>query len=136
MEQDKGLLDLADRWEKAKGPDREMDARTWWETYGRHRKADDRASWQRNPAAAATRYWPGWEKRDEIPHLSASLDAAMTLFSDWTGLELLAPVDDAVVWSAYFTLSDGRSVSGYHETRELAVVAALLRALASHQETE
>lgn len=118
------LLELADRIERAEGPDRKLDARIWWETYGRHHKADDRASWQRNPASAASRYWPGWEKRDEIPHLTASIDAALTLVPEgaaWWRVEQ----DSEGFWSRV----QGMPCQG--ATPALALCSAALRARAT-----
>jgi hypothetical protein len=143
------LLQLAERVERAEGPDRALDGLIHilanpdlpWiigqepgpfpqtPIYG---TLSDFREWAWRSCDAAEAY----ERRDPAdgigaPFYTASLDAAMSLVPEgWTGLELLAPVDDAVLWSAYFHGPFG-CWDGFGATRELAIVSASLKALAS-----
>jgi hypothetical protein len=140
------LLQLAERVERAEGPDRELDCRIWL-FVGERLGGDSEQAFRRSepikPGIVVAGRWMGsaLEKYPEdvrgvarnwnVPTFTASLDAAMSLVPEgWTGLELLAPVDDAVLWSAYFHGPFG-CWDGFGATRELAIVSASLKALAS-----
>ena len=128
-------MKLSDRIEQLAGRDREVDAEA---AVALDWRFDEWEEGEPTAKGMVEKHGMDWlvSRMDEgmspwrlIPRYTASLDAAMSLVPEgWTSLELLAPLDAVVVWSAHFTLADGRVASGYGETRELAVVCAALRA--------
>jgi hypothetical protein len=118
------LIELADRCEKATGPDRELDAQIWL------------ASEPRTEGAVPDENCAGWVRRDgwafgcaKAPDYTASLDAAMTLVPegyDWVigrtngGLTIHAEVGGR-----------GDEYMRFGSTPALALCAAALRARAA-----
>lgn len=127
------LLALAERCEKAEGPDRLL-SQAIAEAVGW--KCDLGTNWARESASV---WWrdPGGNTRD-LPDFSASLDAALSLvpegcapMQDWHHLRDDLP--GVLVWECYVQqVSDGHTIgSADAGTPALAMAAAALRARAA-----
>lgn len=123
------LLALAARCEKATGPDRELDRDIIFGIYPKDRVAT--FDGVKHISTMTGRNGEPWflplADRDDCPHFTASIDAAMTL------------VPDGSVWtieerSAWVRMLDSRAKAGVREsqsfsqTTPLAICAAALRA--------
>lgn len=110
------LLDLAERCEKAEGPDRALDLAIW--------------------NASGTRYNTGAYEAPCCPHFTASIDAALTLVPEgwlftvasYRGEDNAQPFYADCMDEAVFHGADGDAVTSLAATPALALCAATLRA--------
>lgn len=120
-----GLVDLAERCEKASGPDRELE----W----RIAEAIGVGEWRQSTVWPP--FMPGSKIDKAIPAYTASLDAAMTLVPDQHsyGIEAYTPDHNTLGWTVHLLLDAnilGRGVSAFATTFSLALCAAALKARA------
>lgn len=118
------LIALAERVEKATGPDRELDALIaeaagWSDVWYRDGMAEGWA--------------PGGVCEAGVPHYTASLDAAMSLVPEgWDHMEVYRPDHQTLGWTVHLkpNANIGREGwTGFAQSYALAVVAAALRAI-------
>ena len=120
--------ELAERCEQATGPDRELDCLIV-ETFGWKRIAKGRLFFRE--------IW--WERGNDrlwlpqIPKLTVSLDAAMTLVPEgWERFDVDATAPElGIDWTLHGPMKD--EAKGTADTPALALCAAALRAIAAHQ---
>jgi hypothetical protein len=146
------LIALAERVERAEGPDRELDALIEVAVFGFPQRAYDQANGLRNRGADPLDKML-WLKNWGVPRYSASLDAAMTLVPEgWrVGFEQGSRFDHApemcMAWVWPFASeydpdwqlgqegqqSNPDAQKGYAATPALALCAASLRAMAEQK---
>jgi hypothetical protein len=130
------LLELAERCEKATGPDRALD-----EAIARV------VSWRPDGLTASEKYPPWWfADAFGMPRYTASLDAAMTLAMPHWWWNASAPLSEAAYgWSredqrqpraGFEMIGEPYSVGARAATVPLAICAAALRALANQPEDQ
>lgn len=143
------LLELAERCERATGPDRELDALIWMEVTPSATRRETVV-----PPTSARKGWTIDETRDGsgrlivVPAYSASLDAAMTLVPEGDGVAyILGDGPWAGPHARIWEISAEKAAAGAKEpiawevgsnahTLPLALCAAALRARATLPEGE
>jgi len=124
------LKELQQRVSEAKGPDRELDARIWWEfdaeKYGIDRSILSIAETANVIAMLDHRLGKSWRTEfKELPQYTASLEAALALV-ERMGLDTRSILTEALTRTAHWTYHRG---STFLEALVLAVLYIALVAL-------
>jgi hypothetical protein len=129
------LNDLAERCERATGPDRELDAAIFCAFPHAGVRSCTPA---KKPGAVTALYEIGGYAAFQSPLYTASLDAAMTLVPEGWHKAFNSQVGGAWVWPSgaeYLdAINDPRATRGTAATPALALCAAALRSLAGKED--
>lgn len=117
---DKLLLELADRCEKAAGPDRELDAVIWL-----HLPEQESHAWKHEGDEFSHAYQISGA--DFIPKFTASLDAAMTLVPE--GQSVRMGTNSGAPWAQCRRHAMSECFNGSAATLALCICAAALRSI-------